>query len=165
MLAVSRVLSKSELEFYVRWLEYIPEHWNLNRILDKKVKNLTPFELERLLKINNDKKEALFIKKFIEMIDSKCKNKNGRISINISLDDNERLSAIIRSFNLGEYAKEKLSEEELEIINSYNEQDVLDKLNNVYAIEYFKYLIKNKEYVNNSDEEDIDSKKVKKIII
>lgn len=163
MLTISRALSKCELEFYVRWLEYIPDFWNFNRILEKKVKNLTPDELERLLEINNDKKEALFIKSFIEQLDSKCKNKNGRMLINISIDDNEKISNIIKRFTVEEVVTSKLSEEEKELINNCTCEEDLSKLDNVYALEYAKMVLKKKETIDSKVDENT-SKKLKKVI-
>ena len=163
MLTISRALSKCELEFYVRWLEYIPNFWDFNRILEKKVKNLTPEELKKLLEINNDKKEALFIKKIIEQLDSKCKNKNGRMIINISIDDNEKLSNIIKRFTVDEVVKSKVSEEEKEIINNCSCKEDLSKIDNAYVLEYAKMVIKKKESIDNKIDEPA-SKELKKVI-
>ena len=162
MLAVSRALSKNDLEFYIKWLEYIPKHWEINRILDKKVKNLTPYELEKLMKINHYKEDSSFLKSFIDKINSKCKNKNGRIVLNISLEDNQKLSEIIKKFDTEQIIQSKLSEEELQIINNSAIDELDDKLDNPIVIEYGKILLKN----NDSSElvEENNVKKLKKVI-
>ena len=165
MLTVSRALSINELEFYVRWLDYIPAFWEFNRILEKKVKNLTSDELEKLIEINNDKSEALFIKKFINKVESKCKNKNGRMLVNISVEENEKLSNIIKRFSSEDIVKSKLSEAELEIIYNCTKEEELEKLDNEYALEYARIIFKNRQPLENQNTQEDNSKTLKKVIV
>ena len=159
MLTVRRALVKSELEFYVKWLEYIPNFWNLNRILDKKVKNLTSNELNLLLQINNDKEKANYLKQFINMI--KTDNKNKVAIVHISKEDDEKISNIIKSFDIEKIANLKLDDNELNSINKIvdyydlnNEEEIISKINsfdNEYMIEYSKVLLRKKELYNDNN--------------
>ncbi len=57
--------NKLELNRLYRWLTYIPSEWDIETVLEKKAKDLTPCELERLEQINYDMELASLIKKDI----------------------------------------------------------------------------------------------------
>ena len=46
--------------YYKKLLEYIPDNWNFDITLNKKAKNLTEIEIERLLIVKNGKESAFY---------------------------------------------------------------------------------------------------------
>lgn len=99
---------------YLKWMEYIPEHWNLNNILGKNASELTDSDLRIL---NIIKKEQQYIEIFKQyLIDKKEDNKY-------------KILNYINKISIEEYAKLKLNKEELEFCNNAIKMYLLSDLN------------------------------------
>lgn len=155
MLKISKYVNKSILEFYERWLEYIPESWNIDELLDKKASDLSEEELNLLTIIKEDKKSNDILKKYIKMVEEK-QGANSRDLCNLTLTASEftELNEVLSAFDLEKIALIKLSENELNNINNIidlfdgtNKEDVYENINNlesIYMRDYAGYLLKMK---------------------
>ena len=146
MIKVFENFQKKRLKFYKRWLEYIPIDWNIEEILDKRVKDLTDLELDRLQQVRTDWKYAEIIDRFINLIDEKVGDRrNDDILVGLVVDYNEYIdiNKVINYFDFDLIALSKLSESELELVNDAidNYDGDLSKLSNKYASEYAEYLL------------------------
>lgn len=154
MMKLFENFQKKRLIFYKRWLEYIPNEWNIDEILEKKVKDLTDLELDRLQQVRTDWKYAEVVDKFINMIDNKIGiNSNDDILVGLVVDYNDytNMSKVINYFDFDAIALSKLSESELDYINNIIDNydcngalSELSKLGNEYAREYAGYLLEKK---------------------
>lgn len=159
-----KILCKEKLLFQKRWLEYIPNFWNINETYRKNVFELSEIELERLLMIKKSKRKIEVLRNVIKKIDEV--NKNDRsVAITITEEENEKIDDVLASFSLNEIALAKLNANELFFINKMiKEYDGKDDaeivkqvggLPNPYAKEYCSICLKSKK-------EKINIKKLKK---
>lgn len=49
------IVQSEFLKMYLKWMEYIPEHWDIENILNKKASLLTKEEIQILKFINEEK--------------------------------------------------------------------------------------------------------------
>ena len=68
MLTTSKMLMRGKLETYKRWLEYIPDFWNIEEVLQKQSTDLSSLEIARLNQIKSDQKQVKIFTKFINII-------------------------------------------------------------------------------------------------
>ena len=99
---------------YLKWMVYIPQHWNTNIIFNKDVCELSNSDLRILNFLTNEQK-------YVEMIKQYLKDKK---------DDNK--SSILNYLNkisIEDYARVKLNKEELEYCNNAIKIYLLSDLN------------------------------------
>ena len=99
---------------YLKWMEYIPKHWNLNNILDKNISELTDSEIRIMNVVKIEKKYIELIKQYLN--DKKDDNKN-------------KILNYLNKISIEDYAKLKLNQEELEFCNSAIKIYILSDLN------------------------------------
>ena len=97
----SCIVSSEHLKMYLNWMEYIPEHWDIENILNKKASLLTKEEIELLKFVQEENKYKAIIKDIIS------KNENEK---NITL--NEDVCKYKEKMTIDKYAFIKLTEEE-----------------------------------------------------
>lgn len=153
-----KILCKEKLLFQKRWLEYIPNFWNINESYRKNVAELSEIELERLLMIKQSKRKIEVLTYAIKKIEET--NKIDRsVAISISEEENKKIDEVILNFNLTELALAKLNASELYFINKVikeydgkNDDEIMkqiDDLPNAYAKDYaYKCLRFKKEKIN-----------------
>lgn len=97
----SCIVSSEHLKMYLKCMEYIPAHWGIENILNKKVSLLTKEEKDLLKFVQEENKYKEIIKDLIS------KNENEK---NITI--NEDVCKYIEKMTIGKYAFIKLTEEE-----------------------------------------------------
>ena len=154
MMKLFENFQKKRLIFYKRWLEYIPNEWNIDEILEKKVKDLTDLEIDRLQEIRIDRKYVSIIDDFIKRIDDKVKgyvNEDSIVCLSIDSSELDEYNKIIDYFDFDTIALSKLSDSELAFVNkitcNYDYDSAIseiDNLDNEYVKEYAEYLLNRK---------------------
>ena len=97
----SYIVPSEHLKMYLKCMEYIPAHWGLENILNKKASLLTKEEIELLKFVQEENKYKEIIKDIIS------KNENEK---NITI--NEDVSKYREKMTIDKYAFIKLTEEE-----------------------------------------------------
>lgn len=164
MLRISKFTNKKCLEFYQRWLEYIPDAWEVEVLLNKKASDLSDIELDRLKIISEGKKTSAILQKYIDKINNDKEHSNDLCQLILFSEENLELENIEKSFDLDQIALVKLSENELQEINRIidlfdgtNNDEILQKIakiESIYVRDYADYLFKFKVvdfYSKNSD--------------
>ena len=161
MLTTSKMLLKKKLLTYKRWLEYVPQFWNIEETLKKESTDLSLIEINRLKQIKSDQEQAQIFNKFITIIDKFNKNKKINKEIDeigdffteviVSVSDSTELDEAIKNFDFNFQAKIKLEQITLDtitdIINLYNgenKEELIEQINdnnNIYFKEYALYLL------------------------
>ena len=62
---ISYAMSVESLRAYLKWMEYIPEHWNITKILKKNTSELTSKEIEILKLLNEENQYKKIFKECI----------------------------------------------------------------------------------------------------
>ena len=89
------------LKTYLKWIEYIPEHWNIEQFLNKKANELSNEEIEILKLVKEENKHKETLKQYLSS------NEN---MISISNEVNN----YIEKMPIDKYATIKLTKEELD---------------------------------------------------
>lgn len=97
----SFITPREHLQNYLKWIEYIPKHWNVEELLNKKARELTNEEIEILKFINEENKYKEIFKQHLTSKEN---------MITISNDVNK----YIEKMSIDKYATIKLTKEELE---------------------------------------------------
>ncbi len=143
---VERIINKEELKVMRRWLEYVPEHWNMDGIMKKPVGELTPLELSRMIQRQKEDEMA----KDLSLVWRKVKNHKKNPLIVLSQEENSRLDRVINAFDFERIAKSKISEREMDtihdIMDSYKKKGKeeiekrISSLDNIFLVEYVRHL-------------------------
>ena len=120
----SFITPRKHLEKYLKWIEYVPEHWNLEGLLNKKASELSNDEMDILKLINEENRYKEIFKQHL---------KSDKNMISISNEVHNYMGRI----PIDKYASIKLTQEEIEysqrIISSFsNLEDIelaISKLN------------------------------------
>lgn len=111
------VMSRKNLESYLKWLEYIPKHYNIEQLLKKSTKELSNDEIEILKLLKEENKYKNILRQYLKSNESK---------ILISND----VHNYINKMPIDKYAKIKLIEDELEhsqkMISYYSTMDKIE---------------------------------------
>ena len=118
-----KILCKEKLLFQKRWLEYMPDFWNINEIYNKKVSELSEIDLEILLMVAQSKRKIEIIDMAIEKIDDTNRTDKS-VEIKITDDENMLLDDVFLNFDINAMALIKLNANELNIVNQ-----IIDKFN------------------------------------
>lgn len=155
------IVQSEFLKMYLKWMEYIPEHWDIENILNKKASLLTKEEIQILKFINEENKYKDIIKDLI--------SNNEKI---ITID--EDISKYLERMTIDKYALLKLTEDEIdycenEINNCISLEDIeeyIDRLkrrkNRSLIDEYILFELEQKQIRKSVDE--INSNIAKKVI-
>ena len=166
MLTTSKMLLKSNLLTYKRWLEYIPDFWNINNSLTKNIDNITLLEQERLKQIKEEREQLKIINKFLNIIDKtnrykKISEEENNIGdffteVIVTRTESNALDLVIKNFDFNYQAKTKLEPQIVieinNIINLYNGQNkeelinIINKYDNIYYKEYALYLLNERTF-------------------
>lgn len=156
MLRTSKFVNREFLQFYQRWLEYIPDIWEVDILLAKKASDLSDTELDRLKLIREGKKASTIIKKYLAKVEEiQGDNQPDNLcELILTSEDYIELESTLNSFDLEHIALIKLSESELRRINNIialydgsNESDIIEtiqQLESIYTRDYANYLLKKK---------------------
>ena len=98
---VKFITPRQHLQTYLKWIEYIPKHWNVEELLNKKASELTNEEIEILKFINEENKYKKIFKQHLT---------SNEKTITISNEVNN----YIEKMPIDKYATIKLTKEELE---------------------------------------------------
>lgn len=111
------VMSRKNLESYLKQLEYIPKHYNIEQLLKKSTKELSNDEIEILKLLKEENKYKNILRQYLKSNESK---------ILISND----VHNYINKMPIDKYAKIKLIEDELEhsqkMISYYSTMDKIE---------------------------------------
>lgn len=169
------IINVDELNYQIKWLEYIPDFWNMPEVYTKMSGSLKIKECERLLEV---KKAKIVVKKLLQI--KKCLS-NERIINSIKYASIEKsiynsYHKIVDTLNLDNIILSKITTTDLNEISSvikeydgYNEEETLNRINNFdnelveeYALKLFND--KKFEYMVNklmkSQDDSIDNKKL-----
>ena len=161
MLTTSKMLMRGKLETYKRWLEYIPDFWNIEEVLQKQSTDLSSLEIARLNQIKSDQKQVKIFTKFINIINKANRykkideesEKTGDFftEVIVSRSDSDELDQAIKKFDFNFYAKLKLEENSLAEINNIislyngtNKEELINQIaciDNIYIKDYALYLL------------------------
>lgn len=108
------VMSRKKLKSYLKWLEYIPKHYNIEQLLKKSTKELSNDEIEILKVLKEENKYKNILRQYLKSNESKI------------LISNEVYN-YINKMPIDKYAKIKLTEDELDysqkMISYYSTMD------------------------------------------
>lgn len=93
----------SYIEMYLKWMEYIPSHWNLEELLNKKASELSNDEIEILKLVQQENKYKDVFKQHL--------NKDKKFII---IPQDSDINFYTKQMSIEKYAHVKLTEEEIE---------------------------------------------------
>lgn len=97
----SFITSRDNLQTYLKWIEYIPKHWNVEELLNKKANELSNEEIEILKLINEENK-------YKEIFKQHLTSKENMITLSNEVHN------YIEKMPIDKYANIKLTKEEVE---------------------------------------------------
>lgn len=125
-----RLINKNELLKIKDRLEYVPDFWNVDEILEKDSKLLDEKELNILLQVKKEREMLNDIDIFL----SKAFKTTG--SVSMSLEESNRLNYIVYYSNIPSTTLNKLSKTEIDFVKSivnkydgYNEETIRELIN------------------------------------
>lgn len=111
------VMSRKNLKSYLKWLEHIPKHYNIEQLLKKSTKELSNEEIEILKLLKEEIKYKNILRQYLKSNESKI------------LISNEVYN-YMNKMHIDKYAKIKLTEDELEysqkMISYYSTMDKIE---------------------------------------
>ena len=128
----SCIVSSEHLKMYLKCMEYIPAHWGLENILNKKASLLTKEEIELLKFVQEENKYKEIIKDIIS------KNENEK---NITI--NEDIFKYKEKMTIDKYAFIKLTEEEKDYC-----ENVISNCITLEDVEEYIDFLKNRKNIN-----------------
>ncbi len=118
---------RENLKTYLKWIEYIPKHWNIEQLLKKTAKELSNAEIEILKLVNEENKHKKIFKQYL------TSNEN---MISISNQTHNYMSKM----PIDKYATIKLTQEEL-----YYSQKIISNYSTIEELELAIAELKQKE--------------------
>ena len=131
---VNFITPREHLQTYLKWIEYIPKHWNIEELLNKKASELTNEEIELLKLINEENK-------YKEIFKQRLTGNENMITISNEVHN------YIGKMPIDKYANIKLTEEELE-----HSKKIISNCSTIEEVELAISKLKQKEDRNLSEE-------------